>query len=227
MEKLSIIIPVYNEKKTVESVLRKLINLKFPIEKELIVVDDASNDGTTEILKKFDKQNLIKLIQHKHNKGKGAAIKTALRFATGNIIAIQDADTEYAPEDLIKLLQPILNKKTKIVYGSRFKNYQGRKDIFYFGNRILSLITTILYFQRITDMETCYKVFKKELLKDISLMSERFEIEAELTAKFLKKKQKIIELPIRYSPRKRCEKKIRVKDGLVAFLTLLRCRFLK
>lgn len=228
--KLSIIIPVYNEEKTINQILEKVLKVKLNLEKEIIVVDDCSKDETLNILKK---RNSIILLQHEKNKGKGAAIKSGFKKATGDIILIQDADLEYDPNDYPKLLKPILENKTKVVYGSRFLN---KKLIFFgknktnlpfhwIGNRFLTFLTSILYRQRITDMETCYKVFRKEVLNNIHINSNRFEFEPEITAKISKAGYKIYEVPIDYKVRSYEEgKKITVLDGIKALYYLIKYR---
>lgn len=193
--KLSIIIPVFNEEKTIKKVLAKVRKSNIGnIKKEIIVIDDGSKDKTKEILLK--EKNIIKIFQ-KRNHGKGFAIRIGLKEATGDIIIIQDADMEYG-----KLLKPILEKKTKVVYGSRFlRKHKARYKTYYLGNKILSWITRMFYARKITDMETCYKVFKKEVIKNIKLKSKRFDFEPEITAKIIKRGYKIIEIPSWYQCR--------------------------
>lgn len=223
---LSIIIPAYNEEKTIKSVIEKISKTDLGIEKELIVVDDCSKDKTREILKKLEKKHNLKLIFKPKNGGKGTALRVGFKHATGNIITIHDADLEYDTEDLKKLIRPILDKKAKVVYGSRFLNFKANKTIFYYGNKFLSLMTSIIYLHRITDMETCYKVFSAEVIKRLKLVSNGFEIEPEMTSKILKRGYKIKELPIKYNPRTAKEgKKIKKSDGLIALWTLIKYRF--
>jgi dolichol-phosphate mannosyltransferase len=228
--RLSIIIPAYNEKKTLLKVLKSIekVDIGF-IEKEIIIVDDFSTDGTKELLETL-KEKKTKIIYQKMNCGKGFAIRTGLSNSTGDIILIQDADLEYNPKDYNKLLKPILFGNTQVVYGSRFmnKNQKIKFNSFFIGNKFLSLLTTLLYRQKITDMETCYKVFKKEAIKDLKLKSRRFEFEPEITAKILKKKVKILEIPISYNPRGKKEgKKIKCRDGIIAIWTLIKYWFVK
>ncbi|MDO8480277.1 MAG: glycosyltransferase family 2 protein [Nanoarchaeota archaeon] len=223
--KLSIVIPAYNEKKTILKVLQ--VVKKQPVlglEKEIIVVDDGSTDGTRDLLKKV---NGVTVIFHEKNQGKGAALRTGLKQATGDIFLIQDADLEYDPADYPKLLKPILDGKTNVVYGSRFlKTHHARYQLFYLGNKFLSLLTTVLYGQRITDMETCYKMFTREVLEKLDLRARRFEFEPEITAKILKAGFKIMEVPISYECRPFHEgKKITWKDGVKAALYLIKYRF--
>jgi dolichol-phosphate mannosyltransferase len=232
--KLSVIIPVYNEKKTILEVLSRIEKVKIEnISKEIIIVDDYSTDGTKEVLKDIKKD--YKIFYHKKNFGKGRAVRTGLENCTGDIIIIQDADLEYDPNDYKKLIVPIIENKSKVVYGSRFKSSKGalKENRFFtyeahtIGNYGLTMITNLLYFSRLTDMESCYKVFTKEVKEKLNLKSDRFDIEPEITAKILKKGYKIKELPINYYSRDFSEgKKINWKDGIVALLTLIRYRFL-
>jgi dolichol-phosphate mannosyltransferase len=235
MKKLSIIIPVYNEEKTVDKLLKKVLSVKFPVrDVEYIIIDDGSTDNS---LKKITgiKSRKIKLLQHKKNKGKGVAVQTGLKAATGDYIVIQDADLEYNPQDIIKLLKPILEEKAKVVYGTRLKRLPNFKRdertprflLHYIGNKLLSLTTSILYLQWITDMESCYKLFPHDALKGIRLYAKSFDFEPEITAKLLKKGYKIIEIPISTNPRSYSEgKKIYpVRDGTKALWTLLKYRF--
>ncbi|MEN3013944.1 MAG: glycosyltransferase family 2 protein [Endomicrobiia bacterium] len=228
--KLSIIIPVYNEEKTILEAFSKVKNIDFGIEKEIIIVDDASVDKTKEILKNLQQENKqVKFIFHKKNQGKGAALISGIKNSSGDIVAIQDADLEYNPEEIKYLIKPILDKKSLIVYGSRFleKNPVLYKT-YYLGNRLISWIISFLFGQKITDSYTCYKIFHKDVLKNIQLKSKRFEIEAELTCKFLKKGYKILELPISYSPRSiKQGKKIKFKDAVIGILTILKIKFLE
>jgi len=223
--KLSIIIPVYNEKETILKILEKIKNVRLGnIKKEIIIIDDFSKDGTRELLRKLRK---YKIFFHEKNKGKGSAIRTGLKHSTGNLILIQDADLEYDPNDYPRLIKPILDGKTSVVYGSRFLiKRKARYKVYYLGNIILSWITRILYSRRITDMETCYKIFKKEVIKDINLKAKRFDFEPEITVKIIKKGYKIMEIPIWYKCRAFKEgKKITWKDGVKAIWYLLKYRF--
>jgi glycosyltransferase involved in cell wall biosynthesis len=237
MKKLSIIIPVYNEEKTIGEVLQRVNAVKFvDIEKEIIVVDDGSTDETREAIEKYiGKIKNEKYIQHRYNQGKGAAVKTGINAATGEYIIIQDADLEYDPNDIGKLLQPVITGKAKVVYGTRLKRLPNfsrdertlRFLLHYLGNKGLSLITSLLYGQWLTDMETCYKLFPKKAAESFSLSARGFELEPEITAKLLKKGYKIIEVPISTNPRgyKDGKKLNTIKDGAKALVTLVKYRF--
>lgn len=234
--KLSIIIPVFNEEKTVAKTIKRVINTKMPVTKEIIVVNDGSTDATLEKLKKIKSSfKNIKVISHKKNLGKGSAIKTAAKKVTGNYILIQDADLEYHPKYITNLLEPILNGKAKVVYGTRIDrapHLKGEENTFqflthYFGNRLLSLLTSVLYGQWITDMETGYKLFPKKVLFKIKLKAKGFEFEPEITAKLSKLGYRIKEVKITTVPRHYEEgKKINtLKDGLKAVCYLFKYRF--
>jgi len=251
--KLTIIIPVYNEEKTISEIIRQvnLVKLTGGLEKEIVVVDDASTDNSklevqsalraggspsgpeAEPGAKLKIKNL-KLIEHKTNQGKGAAVVAGIKKSTGDIILIQDADLEYDPNDYPRLLKPILGGKTEVVYGSRLKNYPLRITgknktpliTHFLGNKLLTFITNSLYGNGLTDMETCYKVFKREVLKGIKIKAKRFDFEPEFTAKIMKKGIKIHEVPIKVKPRGYEEgKKITWIDGFIAVWTLLKYRF--
>jgi len=230
MEKLSIIIPVYNEDSTISRIIDKVQKTKLKnIAKEIIVVDDFSTDKTRKILSNA-KNKSIRIFYHNKNMGKGAAIKTGLRNSTGSIILIQDADLEYNPEEYQKLLDPIIKKKADVVYGSRFefitKNLRKMYKVHYIGNLILTLMTNLLYGAKITDMETGYKIFRKKVIDKFTIKSNRFEFEPEITAKILKKGYKIFEVPINFAGRKFDEgKKITWIDGIKAVYYLIKYRF--
>lgn len=224
--KLSVIIPCYNEKNTVEEIIRRVRAVELA--DEIIIVDDGSTDGTREILAGIDPSDDLKVILHSHNQGKGAAVRTGFQAATGDVLLIQDADLEYDPREFPVLLKPIEEGISKVVYGSRFLGGP-RKAMFFWhmvGNRLLTLVTNVLYDSIISDMETCYKVFSAEVVKDIRLRSRRFDFEPEITAKVLKRGYRIYEVPISYNGRERHEgKKISWKDGIVALWALVRFRF--
>ncbi len=226
--KLSIIIPVYNERDTVLEILRRVLEAPaLGLTKEIIIVDDGSTDSTRDILRALDPNERIQVFYHAQNRGKGAAIRTGLSHATGDIILIQDADLEYDPRDYPALIQPILERRAAVVYGSRFLG--PRKAMFFWhmlGNKFLTLVTNILYDSILSDMETGYKVFRAEVIKDIPLRARRFEFEPEITAKVLKRGYRIYEVPISYTGREYHEgKKITWRDGFSALWTLLKYRF--
>ncbi len=233
--RLSVIIPVYNEEKTIGDILKRVEDVKLKdMEKEIIIVDDFSQDNTRKILKKLEKSGKYKILYHEKNRGKGAALRTGFRNMTGDIAIVQDADLEYNPEEYPALLRHVVSGRAKVVYGSRFINMKfrlfgkGRTILLshFFGNKFLSLATTILFGKKITDMETCYKVFPRDLIKSLKLRSNKFDIEPEITAKILKRGHKILEVPINFNPRTfEAGKKINWKDGLVAFYILLKYRF--
>ena len=224
--KLSIIVPVYNERNTIQEILRRVREVDLgEIVKELIVVDDGSTNGTTDILK-LEEDSTTRVVRNQENLGKGAAIRTALPQVTGDFIIIQDADLEYDPDDYRAMLAPVLKKKAEVVYGSRFTG-EHRNMLFWHwvGNRFLSLVTNVLYNTTLSDMETCYKLFSRESLEGIEIKSNRFDFEPEITAKLLKKKIRIYEVPVSYAGREYEEgKKINWKDGLIALWSLLKYR---
>lgn len=233
--KLSIIIPVYNEEKTILEIIDRVKKEAIPgVEKEIIVVDDGSTDSTRQKLETVKGDNL-KIILHQKNGGKGAAVRTGIENATGDYIIIQDADLEYHPKFIKNLVQPILEKKAEVVYGTRLNRMphlrgEEKKNLFilhYFGNRFLSLVTSVLYGQWITDMETCYKLFPKEAFAGVKLNARGFELEPEITSKLLKRGYKIKEISISVIPRGYNEgKKLNtVKDGLKALWYLVKYRF--
>jgi len=228
--KLSIIIPCYNEKKYLSELISRV--KKSPIEKkEIILVDDGSTDGTTDLIKTKIEQEVTKAVFHSVNKGKGAAIKTALDHVTGDIVIIQDADLEYDPKEYSKLIDPILNGNADVVYGSRFLGGgPHRVHLFwhYIGNKLLTIISNMFTNLNLTDMETCYKAFKANLLKDIDLKEKDFGIEPELTAKIARKNCRIYEVGISYYGRSYDEgKKIGWKDGLKAIYVILKYGILR
>jgi glycosyltransferase involved in cell wall biosynthesis len=224
--KLSVIVPVYNEKETIREIIKRIKAVK--VQKEIIIVDDFSTDGTREILKKI-KDKCIKVVFHERNYGKGHAIRTGIKYATGDVVIIQDADLEYDPQDYIKLIEPIKMREAKVVYGTRFPKMKKRPSLFnkfFMANRILTLMANILYRTNITDEPTCYKVFDAKVFKNINLKCEKFEFCPEVTAKVRKKGYKIKEIPISYYPRSVEEgKKIKWKDGFEAIWALIKYRF--
>ncbi len=230
MKKLSIAVPVYNEEKNVIEIINRIKKVKFPLKIEIIIVDDGSTDKTAENIKKIraDRGIKIKKIYHKKNSGKGAAIRTAISRATGDVFVIQDADLEYNPEEIPKLIEHMQKNNLSVVYGSRILNKKNKYSYlsYYLGNLFLNMATNILFNLNLTDMETCYKLIKSDVLKKISLNSDKFNIEPEITAKIALMGYKIEEIPISYNPRTKEEgKKIKWSDGTQAILTLLRLRF--
>lgn len=222
--KLSVIVPVYNEEKYLEDIIKKVENIQ--IEKEIIIVDDGSNEETKKIINKFKNKHIV--ITHFKNQGKGAAVKTGIKHSTGEIIIIQDADLEYDPNDYYELIKPIVEGKAKVVYGSRFlnKNMIIKYRLNWLATKFLNYLVWLLYFYKITDEPTGYKVFKADLLKSIKINANRFDWEPEITAKILKRGIKIYEVPISYTPRSFEEgKKIGWKDGFQAIWTLIKYRF--
>ncbi len=224
--KLSVIIPCYNERDTVAEVVRRVRAVELA--HEILVVDDGSTDGTRDVLAQIDPGDDLKIIVHARNRGKGAAVRTGFKNATGDVFLIQDADLEYDPRDYPVLLRPIEEGIASVVYGSRFLGGP-RKAMFFWNmvaNRSLTLVTNILYNSILSDMETCYKVFQAEVIRDIPLRSRRFDFEPEVTAKVLKRGHRIYEVPISYNGREWDEgKKITWRDGVIALWTLFRYRF--
>ena len=235
--KLSIIIPVYNEAGTIIATLEKVKRVVIPdATKEIIVVDDGSDDGTNKLLDRYvGKNNTVRLVHHRVNQGKGAAVMTGIARANGTHIVIQDADNEYDPKYLPDLIRPILSKRKAVVYGTRLDRmphiFREEKRILfllhYLGNRALSFITSVLYGTWITDMETCYKLFPKKALNGLTIHAKGFEFEPEVTAKLLRRGYAICEVPITTIPRGPEEgKKLNtIRDGLRALITLIRYRF--
>ncbi len=223
---LSIIIPVFNEEKTIVEIYKKVkaVNL----DKQIIIIDDCSTDATSTLLKRLSDPDIL-LLQHTHNQGKGTAIRTGLTHARGEITIIQDADLEYDPQDYHVLIQPILEKKARVVYGSRRLNKNNKQYVgfvYYIGGISLTAITNFLYNASLTDEATCYKVFETTLLKELNLECQHFEFCPEVTAKLLRKKIPILEVPIHYYPRSTEQgKKIRIRDGFEAVWTLLKWKW--
>lgn len=222
--KISIIIPVYNEVKTVEEIIKKVETLN--IDKEIIAVDDGSTDGSLDILTKLADERRIKFIRHQKNLGKGAAIKTGLKAANGGIIITQDADLETNPQDFYELIKPITSGETKVVFG--YRTAKKPASIYWWGGKTVNLITRLLYGGNIKDVNNGYKVMTRDLWNSLDLRSDRFQICEEITAKLLKRKEKIIQVPTQYFPRtKKQGKKLEFKDGLVSIWTLIKFRFTK
>ena len=242
--KLSIIIPVYNEATTLREILRRVraVNVTVPVgfdadgnnsqhvrlEKEIIVVDDGSEDESGQILREEEVRGGLRAFYHERNQGKGAAVRTGFQNATGDFLVIQDADLEYDPREYRLLLQPILEGRADVVYGSRFRGGPTKTMFFahMLGNRFLTLVTNILYDTILSDMETCYKCFRSEVIRNIPLRARGFEFEPEVTAKVLKRGYQIHEVPISYTGRGYREgKKITWRDGITALWTLIKYRF--
>ncbi len=233
MTKLSVVIPAFNERDTVENLLRRVADAPLPpsLELEMVVVDDGSSDGTRDLLRQLEKRAdpPFRLIEHPHNRGKGAALRTGFEQTQGDIVLVQDADLEYNPRDYPVLLQPILDDEADVVYGSRFLGGPHRVLFFwhYVGNRALTTLSNMFTDLNLSDMETCYKVFRGDILRSLSLSSNRFGIEPELTAKVAKAKVRIYEVPISYHGRTYAEgKKIGWRDGVSAVWAILRYNLL-
>ncbi|MDK1028701.1 MAG: glycosyltransferase family 2 protein [Anaerolineae bacterium] len=225
--KLSVIIPIYNEVESILEIVKRVKATKLAW--EIILVDDNSSDGTRDLLKKLEKEDKIQVILHDKNLGKGAAVRSGLAKSKGDILLIQDADLEYDPRDYPALLKPILEGVADVVYGSRFLGGPRRVVMFWHmvANFMLTLLTNILYNTILSDMETGYKVFRRKVLEGITLHAKRFDFEPEFTAKVLKRKYRIFEVPITFNPRDYSEgKKIKLKDAFVAVWTLLKYRIL-
>jgi glycosyltransferase involved in cell wall biosynthesis len=224
--KLSVIMPVFNEKPTVLQVIEAVLDVELGMDLEIIVVDDGSTDGTRDLLETVDDPR-VKKILHSHNQGKGAAVATAIEHAAGDVVIIQDADLEYSPADYPVVLDPIVRGHADVVYGTRFL---GPHRVFMFwhfmANRTLTFITNILYNTMLTDMETCYKAFRIDVLRSFRLKSRSFDMEPEITAKVFKRKFKTFEVPISYNGRTYEEgKKITWRDAVIALWTLIKYRF--
>ncbi len=224
--KLSVIIPVYNEVKTIREIVRRV--LETGLVSEVVVVDDGSTDGTRDILPELDGRQGVRIILHEKNQGKGAAVRTGLQNATGEVLLIQDADLEYDPREYPTLLKPIEDGIADVVYGSRFLGAARRPILFWnmVANKLLTFVTNILYNNILSDMETGYKVFRRQVVEGMPLHARRFEFEPEFTAKILKRKYRIYEVPIAFYPRDYSEgKKIKLWDAFEALWALLKYRF--
>jgi glycosyltransferase involved in cell wall biosynthesis len=223
---LSVIVPIFNERKTVAEILRRMRRVEMPLDVEIVMVDDASWDGTADILKALE-DSTVRVVRHRENAGKGAAIRTGLANARGDVVLIQDADLEYDPDDWPRLLNPLLKGKAKVVYGNRFAGeHSSMMFVPWLGNRLLALVTNVLYGTTLSDLECGYKLFDRHVLESIDIRSNGFDFEPEITAKVLRRGHRIYEVPISYAGREFDEgKKFTWKDGMQAVVTLVRYRF--
>jgi glycosyltransferase involved in cell wall biosynthesis len=223
---LTVIIPVYNEAKTIEEIVRRV--QKTGLANEILIVDDGSTDGTRDLLAALDGRDQVRVLFHDRNRGKGAAVRTGVAASHGNVLLIQDADLEYDPREFPNLLRPLEEGLADVVYGSRFLGAARRPIHFWnmVANRILTFVTNILYNNILSDMETGYKVFRRQVAEEMNLRARGFEFEPEFTAKVLKRKVRIFEVPIAFNPRDYAEgKKIKMRDAFIAVWTLIRYRF--
>ncbi|MDP3979855.1 MAG: glycosyltransferase family 2 protein [Chlamydiota bacterium] len=219
--KISVVMPVFNERETILEIIHRVKSVD--LEKEIIIVDDASNDGTGELLQQLEDKE-VRVYHHEINKGKGASLSTGFKKVTGDIVIIQDADLEYDPQSYLQLIQPILENKADVVYGSRFSNRSGRVLSFwhYLVNKFLTIFSNMFTNLNLSDMETCYKVFKRDVLKGIEIKSKRFCVEPEITAKIAKMHCRVYEIPISYHGRGYAKgKKIGIKDGIAAIFAII------
>jgi len=224
--KITVIIPAFNEKNTIQEIVRRVLAMKMV--DEIIIVDDGSTDGTRDLISNMDGKNNVRIILHEKNQGKGAAVRSGISAATGDVLMIQDADLEYDPREYPNLMKPIEEGMADVVYGSRFLGAPHRAILFWnmVANKLLTLMTNILYNTILTDMETGYKVFKREVAADMIIHAKRFDFEPEFTAKILKKNVRVFEVPITFNPRDYSEgKKIKMRDAFEAVWTLIKYRF--
>ncbi len=225
---MTVIVPVYNERATVAEVIRRIRAVDLPLAVDIVAVDDGSSDGTDKVLAALA-DSTVRVLTHPVNRGKGAAIRTGLESARGDLLVIQDADLEYDPEDWPRLLDPLFRGKARVVYGSRFTGERKNMlPLHWIGNRLLSMVTNILYSSTLSDMETCYKLFDRKVIEGITIESDRFDFEPEITAKVLRRGHRIYEVPISYAGREVSEgKKITWRDGFGAMKALIKFRFIR
>jgi glycosyltransferase involved in cell wall biosynthesis len=222
---LSVIVPVYNERNTVAEILRRIRAVDVPLQVEVIVVDDGSTDGTDKVLAALE-DSTVRVLTHETNRGKGAAVRTAIETARGQLVLVQDADLEYDPDDWPRLLDPVIKGKAEVVYGSRFTGERrAMRPSQWLGNRLLTLAANVLYRSTLSDMETCYKLFDRRVLEEIHIDSDGFDFEPEITAKVLRRGHRIYEVPVSYTGREPSEgTKFEWRDGVRALATLVRYR---
>jgi len=230
--RLSVVMPVYNEKQTLFEIVRRVLEAPIDLERELIIVDDCSTDGTSELLEQLPQRfpsATIRVLRHDRNRGKGAALRTGFQHVRGDIVVVQDADLEYNPADYPRLLKPILDGRADVVYGSRFVGGQEHRVLYfwhYVGNRFLTLLSNMFTDLNLTDMETCYKAFRAEVIRSLTIRSDRFGVEPEITAKVARGGWRVYEVGISYSGRSYEEgKKITWRDGVKAIFAILRFAF--
>ncbi len=223
---LTVLMPVFNEQATVKEIIARCLLVELPVEIQLVIVDDGSSDETAKVLATIG-DSRVRVLTHRANRGKGAALRTGLAAATGDLVIVQDADLEYNPEDWRVLLGPVLHDGAVAVYGNRFAGSdRNMSGLHRFGNRFLSLVTSVLYAKRLNDMETCYKLFDRRVIEPVTVVSNRFDFEPEITAKVLRQGYDIVEVPISYAGREFHEgKKITWRDGFGALRALIRFRF--
>jgi len=223
LPRLSVVMPVYNERKTIRDVIAKV--RLVPVDKELIIVDDCSTDGTRDFLKQLEKEAGVKVFYHDQNQGKGAALRTGFKHCAGEIVIVQDADLEYFPEEYPELIEPIEKGWADVVYGSRFLGRKHRVLYFhhYVANRFLTFVSNVFTNLNLSDMETCYKVFRREVIQSIEIKQDRFGFEPEITAKIARRRLRVFEVPVSYNGRTYLEgKKINWRDGLTALWCIFR-----
>lgn len=231
MQKISIVIPVYNEALTISELVGKVLDVSFPIEREILIVDDCSNDGTDKVLEELSRRyaaEKIKIMRNEKNRGKGAIVIRGLEAACGDLVVVQDADFEYSPSELPRLIEPILKGEADAVYGSRFQGGYPEGMAFpnYFANVFLTALTNILFGTRLSDMETCYKLLRRDIIASLKLKADRFEFEPEITSKLALTKRRIMEMPISYEGRTAAQgKKIKARDFFIALAVLFKNRF--